>query len=69
MVAMTKLEQIESQVSELSAQELARFRAWYAGFDAESWDHQIEQDVAAGKLDALADKALADHAIGKTRAL
>jgi hypothetical protein len=66
---MTKLEQIESQVSKLSEQELARFRAWYAEFDASAWDGQIEQDVAAGKLDALADKALADHASGKTRAL
>jgi hypothetical protein len=34
-----------------------RFLAWYADFDASAWDRQIEQDVAAGKLDAHAAAA------------
>lgn len=29
-------------------------------FDAAVWDQQIEADVAAGRLDALAEKALQD---------
>ncbi|HET7923072.1 MAG TPA: hypothetical protein VFM15_09995 [Gammaproteobacteria bacterium] len=66
---MSKIQTIEKQVSELSPQELARFRAWYTEFDAASWDHQIEQDVATGKLDQLAEKALKAHASGKTSAL
>lgn len=66
---MTKVEQIELQVSKLSAQQLARFRAWYSDFDADVWDRQFEQDVASGRLDDLANKVLADHAMGKTRAL
>jgi len=35
-------------------------------FDWLEWDRQLETDVAAGKLDALAGKALRDHASGKS---
>jgi len=35
-------------------------------FDADAWDRQIEQDAATGTLDALGNKALADHAAGRT---
>ena len=34
------------------------FRSWFEEFDAEAWDRQFEQDVASGRLDALADVAL-----------
>lgn len=57
---MSKIEEIEDAVSRLSPGELASFRAWFAQFDAEAWDRQIEEDVAAGRLDALADEALSD---------
>jgi hypothetical protein len=33
-------------------------RTWFAEFDATIWDKQFEADVAAGKLDTLAKKAL-----------
>ena len=66
---MSKVEQIELQVAGLSPQELAHFRAWYSRFDADAWDRQLEQDIASGKLDALADKALAAHASGQTKPL
>jgi hypothetical protein len=55
---MSKLEAIEKKVSGLSADELAEFLQWFAEFDAAAWDHQIERDVKAGKLDSLADEAL-----------
>jgi len=63
---MSKLESIEKKVSGLSADELAEFRQWFAGFDAAAWDRQIEQDAKAGKLDALADEALRAHAVDKS---
>ncbi len=66
---MEKVEKIEREVQGLSAQELAKFREWFAVFDAEAWDRQIEADVKAGKLDALADRALRDHAAGKSTKL
>ena len=61
---MSKVESLEKRISALSAEELAQFRQWFAEFDAAAWDRQIERDVKAGKLDALADEALRDHAAG-----
>lgn len=55
---MNTLQDIENAVRQLSAKELAAFRTWFAEFDAEVWDRQFEADVAAGRLDALAEKAL-----------
>ena len=63
---MNKLESIEKQIEKLSSEELANFRRWYAAFDAEVWDREFEADVKAGRLDALADKALRDHNSGQT---
>ena len=65
--SMSKVQDIESQVQALSPEELAQFRAWFLEFDWAAWDRQLERDVRAGKLDALADKALRDHAAGKTK--
>ena len=66
---MTKVEQLEQQVRRLSERELASFRAWFSEFDAASWDQQFEADATSGRLDALADAALADHAAGRSRKL
>jgi hypothetical protein len=63
---MSKVESLEKRVSALSAEELAEFRQWFAEFDAAAWDRQIERDAKAGRLDALADEALRDHAAGKS---
>ncbi len=63
---MSKVEALEKRVSALSANELAEFRRWFVEFDAAAWDLQIERDAKAGKLNALADEALRDHAAGKS---
>jgi hypothetical protein len=55
---MTNLQEIERAVSQLSQEELAAFRVWFAEFDAEIWDRQYEKDVAAGRLNRLAKQAL-----------
>ena len=66
---MSEIEQIESQIQSLSAEELAKFRAWFIEFDGRVWDEQIEADVKAGKLKNLAAEALAEYKAGKTRKL
>jgi hypothetical protein len=66
---MEKVEKIEREVQELSPEELASFRQWFAAFDAEAWDRQFEADVRTGRLDALAERALRDHAAGKSTKL
>jgi hypothetical protein len=63
---MSKLGTIEENIRALSPEELAEFRQWFAEFDAAAWDRQLERDVEAGNLDALADEALRDHAAGKS---
>jgi len=64
---MTKIEELEKKIEELSPRELSLFREWFAAFDAEIWDRQLESDVAEGKLDDLADEAIAAHKRGDSR--
>ena len=64
---MTTVEAIEKEIEKFSPKELAEFRRWYADFDADAWDAQIEADAATGKLDALAEEALAEYKEGKAR--
>jgi hypothetical protein len=57
--------EIESAVQQLSRGDLAAFRDWFIGFDAAAWDNQFEEDVASGRLDALADEAIRDLSEGR----
>jgi hypothetical protein len=66
---MSEIEQLEQKIENLSPQDLAKFRAWFAEFDARVWDAQIEADSKAGKLDQLITEALADYNAGKAREL
>ncbi len=63
---MSKVESIERDIQDLNGDELADLRRWFAAFDAEAWDRQLEDDVRAGKLDEHAEWALRDHAVGKS---
>jgi hypothetical protein len=66
---MATVEEIEKAIERLPEQELARLRAWFDERDAALFDAKIERDAKAGKLDALANRALGDHAAGRTRKL
>lgn len=66
---MSNVEELESQIRGLSADELRAFRNWFAQFDAEAWDQQIEADSKNGALNSLADRALADHEAGRSTKL
>jgi hypothetical protein len=66
---MTTAEDIEKAIEQLDPRELARFRAWYEAFEADRFDAAIERDAHAGKLDALAEEALAAHRAGLSRDL
>ena len=63
------LQQLEKSVSELPPDQLSAFREWFHAFDADKWDEQFEGDVAAGRLDQLADDAIADHQAGNSTKL
>jgi hypothetical protein len=62
---MSTIAKLENAVRQLSPEDLAAFRAWFAEYDAQLWDEQFERDVAAGKLDSLADEALDDFRNGR----
>ena len=64
---MSKVEALEKEIERLSPAELEAFRNWFVEFDAEVWDRQIEADVADGKLDRLAEAAIAAHKRGEGR--
>jgi hypothetical protein len=66
---MSKVENIEREVQKLTASELEAFRSWFYEYDAQAWDRQIEEDARAGKLDKLAEEALAQHRAGKSKEL
>ena len=63
------LVELEKVVTGLSRDQLAEFRSWFLQFDAEIWDRQFEEDVAAGRLDNLAEEALRDLREGRTTEL
>jgi hypothetical protein len=63
------VEDIEKAVAKLAPRELAEFRAWFDEFDAARFDIKIERDAKNGKLDRLADEALAEFRAGRAREL
>jgi hypothetical protein len=62
---MSTVEQVEQAVRNMSPEDRAAFRTWFAEFDWEEWDRQLEADVAAGRLDWLIAEAKQDNQAGK----
>jgi hypothetical protein len=62
---MSTVQDIENAIRQLSPEDLAAFRTWFAAFDAEQWDQQFEEDVAAGRLESLAQEAIQDLREGR----
>lgn len=62
---MTMISESKITVAKLSREELSAFRDWFQEFDADAWDKQFEDDVTAGRLDALAEEALRDFREGR----
>lgn len=66
---MATVESITNAIAELPPEQVEQVRAWLAERAEADWDTQIERDERAGKLDALAARALAEHRAGRTRPL
>ena len=60
---MVNVEQITNAILSLPPDEYRRITAWIAEREQDRWDEQLERDVAAGRLDWLADEALEAHRI------
>jgi hypothetical protein len=48
------LEELQAAVARLSFEEASLFARWLEEHLADAWDRQIEEDIRAGKFDALA---------------
>ena len=57
--------ELELAVKDLPAAEFATFAAWFEEYLADRWDEELERDIAAGRLDALATKARQDYQEGR----
>lgn len=66
---MSTVEAITTAIAQLPPDQVAQVRAWLAEYDERLWDEQIAQDERDGRLDALAERALAEHRAGRTRPL
>jgi hypothetical protein len=66
---MTRVQALASEIQTLTPEELTEFRSWFADYDGELWDRQIEADAAAGKFDELAAEALAEFERGESTEL
>jgi hypothetical protein len=66
---VSRVENLEGQVKQLTLEELRAFRKWFAEFDAEVWDRQFASDAQSGKLDELAARALRDYKAGRATEL
>jgi hypothetical protein len=66
---MTTVEDIEKAIAKLAPAELDRLRDWFEDFQAARFDEKIERDAKAGKLDRLAEQAVAEHRKGRSREL
>ena len=63
------IEKLENEIINLPQDKLKEFRAWFEQFDSKAWDKQIEHDASIGKLDDLANAAIADHQSGTSTKL
>ena len=54
---MSTVLEIERAIEKLPAQDLTRLTKWILKRDNDQWDHQMDKDAAAGKLDFLIKEA------------
>ena len=66
---MATVDAITTAIAELPPEQVAQIRDWLDERAAAEWDAQIEQDEHSGRLNALAERALAEHRAGRTRPL
>ncbi|MEN9576243.1 MAG: hypothetical protein RL514_4098 [Verrucomicrobiota bacterium] len=63
------VQEIESEVARLPADELSRFSKWFEEYLADQWDRQIEADIVAGRFTAAGQRAEAEFEAGSCKPL
>jgi len=66
---MSTLEQIEAAILTLPPAEFQQLMQWFFDLDYQRWDTELQKDIADGKLDDLAQEAIAEFEAGQFRVL
>ncbi|MEK9148946.1 MAG: hypothetical protein AAB267_02740 [Candidatus Desantisbacteria bacterium] len=66
---MSTVQEIEKAITRLPKDDLSVLRGWFEELEARIWDNQFEKDVQSGKLEKLANEAIADFRNGKCKEL
>jgi len=66
---MSTIAEIASAIKKLKPREIWKVGDLVDELREELWDRQIDADIKAGRLDKLADKALADYRTGHCKPL
>jgi hypothetical protein len=65
---MSRVEQIEQAIQELTPEEFAQLARRVYALEQERWERQLDQDVSSGKLDFLLDEAHSERDAGTLKA-
>ncbi len=63
------VKEIEEAITQLAPADLAELKNWWDSHQAELWDHQIEADLEAGRLDSLLAEVDQEYEAGLARPL
>jgi BioD-like phosphotransacetylase family protein len=63
------VKEIEAAITRLPAKEVAELMSWLAEYHAHLWDQQIEEDLEAGRLDALLAEVDKEYQAGQAQPL
>ncbi|MCE2458837.1 MAG: hypothetical protein J4G14_13665 [Dehalococcoidia bacterium] len=66
---MTTVPELQEAILGLSESDYSELRRWLLDQDWEQWEQEFDEDVRAGKLDALAAEALEAKARGDLKDL
>jgi hypothetical protein len=63
------VKEVEIAITQLSAEDLTELIAWLENYHAQMWDKQIEEDLEAGRLDALLAEVDKEYKAGLSQPL
>ena len=66
---MSTVAEIENALQALPVRDAWTVAGWLQHYLDEKWDRRIDADLAAGKLDKLAEKAIGDYHAGRVKPL
>ena len=65
---MSRVEQIEQAIQELTPEEFAQLARRVYALEQERWERQLDYDASSGKLDFLLDEANSERDAGTLKA-